>query len=188
MRPWTGVAIGLAALGAAVLARRGGSLVRREALARRLTRRARELPPRALVREAVGTTLVPGNAVELVEDGRIFDTLEELIRGARGSIHLANFMWQGRGDPSERIGRALLARRPGVVCRVVLDGFGSKNLDRALAERLRRSGVELRVHRGRRHFVRFNHRRIVVVDGRVGVTGGFGIYESWLGRGEGPQG
>lgn len=185
MRPWVKVAIGGAALFAA---RRGGSLVRRERLARVMRTRARRWPMGDLLRDAVGTPLLGGNRVELVEDGEIFRTLEALMADARESIHLTNFMWQGRGDPSERIGRALIGRRPGVACRVVLDGFGSKNLDPRMKARLERSGVELRLHRPSRHLVRMNHRRVVVIDGRVGVTGGFGIYKSWLGHGEGPEG
>lgn len=169
----------------------GGHLsrrVRRDQLARRFLRLADDVPIDVLLEREVGVPVRDGNAVELVEDGAIFDALEEAIRGARESVHLCEFMWRGRGDPSARIGRALLARRPGVACRIVLDWFGSQKFDPELARRLRASGCELRRHAPLPDPFRLNHRRIVVVDGRTAYVGGFGIWKSWLGNGVGETG
>ncbi|WP_242372163.1 MULTISPECIES: phospholipase D-like domain-containing protein [Anaeromyxobacter] len=184
---------GLAA--GAVAAAFGGHLtrrLRRAQLSRRMLRYADEVPLDVLLEREVGVPVRDGNAVELIENGAIFDALEHEIRRAREHIHICEFMWMGKGDPSARIGKAILERRPGVTCRIVLDWFGSKRLaeprfDPELERRLVASGVELRVHRPWPDPFRLSHRRIFVFDGRTAYVGGFGIWKSWLGDGVGPD-
>jgi cardiolipin synthase A/B len=177
----------LAAAGSAlVLGALGGHLARRvwrRQLSRRMLRVADDVPLDVLLEREVGVPVRDGNAVELVENGAIFDALEEEIRGARESIHISEYMWMGTGDPSEQIGRAILERRPGVVCRILIDWFGSLKFDRALERRLRASGVELVRHAPLPDPFRVSHRRIFVFDGRRAYVGGFGIWKSWLGDG-----
>lgn len=173
---------------AAVLTAFGGHLarrVRRAQLSRRMLRRAKEVPLDVLLEREVGVPVRDGNHIELVENGAVFDALEEEIRRARESIHICEFMWMGSGDPSARIGRALLERRRGTACRVLVDWFGSLRFDRALERRLVASGVELRRHRPVPDPFRLNHRRVLVFDGRAAYVGGFGIWKSWLGDGKG---
>lgn len=146
---------------------------------------ARDVPLDVLLEREVGVPVRDGNRIELIDNGAVFDALEEQIRAARESIHICEFMWMGEGDPSERIGRALLARRSGVACRIVVDWFGSMKLDRRLEARLVASGVELRRHRPLPDPFRLNHRRVLVFDGRTALVGGFGIWRSWLGNGAG---
>ncbi|WP_242346583.1 phospholipase D-like domain-containing protein [Anaeromyxobacter terrae] len=179
---------------AAVAAAFGGHLtrrLRRAQLSRRMLRFADEVPLDVLLEREVGVPVRDGNAVELIEDGAIFDALEEEIRNAREHIHVCEFMWMGKGEPSARIGKAILERRRGVTCRIVLDWFGSKRLaeprfDPELERRLLASGVELRIHRPWPDPFRLSHRRIFVFDGRTAYVGGFGIWKSWLGGGAGP--
>jgi cardiolipin synthase len=180
-------ALGIAGT-AAVLAAFGGHLarrVRRAQLSRRMLERAKDVPLDVLLEREVGVPVRDGNHIELVENSNVFDALEEEIRRARESIHICEFMWMGSGDPSERIGRALLERRRGTACRVLVDWFGSFRFDRALERRLVASGVELRRHRPLPDPFRLNHRRVLVFDGRVAYVGGFGIWKSWLGDGSG---
>jgi cardiolipin synthase len=135
---------------------------------------------------ATGAVMRPGNRLDLVQNGAVFDTLEQEIRRARASVHIVTFIWRGEGGPSARIGRALLARRPGVICRIAIDSFGSLKFSRALERRLEASGCE--IHRSGSLVMqpfRRDHRKIVVVDGRVGVTGGFGIWNAWDDGGDG---
>lgn len=180
----------VAAAGAAILAGAfGGHLarrVRRAQLSRRMLRLAEDVPLDVLLEREVGVPVREGNAIDLISNGEIFDALEDEIRGARESIHVSEFMWMGEGDPSERIGRALLARRRGVVCRILIDWFGSRRFDAALERRLCADGVELRRHRPLPDPFRVNHRRIFVFDGRRAYVGGFGIWRSWLGDGARP--
>jgi cardiolipin synthase len=146
---------------------------------------ADEVPLDVLLEREVGVPMREGNTVELVEDGAIFDALEEEIRRARETIHIAEYIWMGEGDPSERIGRAILARRRGVACRILIDWFGSLRFDRSLEARLRADGVELRRHTPWPDPFRVSHRRIFTFDGRTAYVGGFGIWKSWLGDGVG---
>jgi cardiolipin synthase len=146
---------------------------------------AESVPLDVLLEREVGVPVREGNAVELVENGAVFDALDEEIRSARETIHISEYIWMGEGDPSERIGRAILARRRGVACRILIDWFGSLRFDRSLEARLRADGVEIRRHTPWPDPFRVSHRRIFVFDGRTAYVGGFGIWKSWLGDGVG---
>jgi cardiolipin synthase len=150
-----------------------------------MLRLADAAPLDVLLEREVGVPVREGNSIDLIENGAIFDALEEEIRAARETIHIAEYMWFGEGDPSARIGRAILERRPGVACRILIDWFGSLKFDAGLERRLRESGVELRRHTPWPDPFRVNHRRIFAFDGRSAYVGGFGIWKSWLGDGVG---
>ncbi len=179
----------LAAIGSALaLGAAGGHLarrVRRRQLSRRMLELADAVPLEVLLEREVGVPVREGNAMELVEDGAVFDALEEEIRGARETIHIAEFIWMGTGDPSERIGRAILGRRRGVACRIHIDWLGSRRFDRSLEARLVADGVEIRRHTPWPDPFRVSHRRIFCFDGRTAYVGGFGIWKAWLGDGDG---
>jgi cardiolipin synthase len=139
--------------------------------------------------QATGVALEPGHRVELVRNGRIFAAIEEEVRAARSSIHILSYIWRP-GEPSDRLIRALRERQPGVACRVLVDPLGSLNFE-AVALELSAAGCETRLFRPiqgaissldlRRMLARM-HRKIVVRDGEVGITGGWGIWESWQGK------
>jgi cardiolipin synthase A/B len=138
---------------------------------------------------STGVALEPGHQVELVNNGHIFDVLEEEVRAARSSIHILSYIWRP-GGPSDRLIRALRERQPGVDCRVLVDALGSINFEAVSAE-LVAAGCETRVFRPiqgsiaaldlRRMLARM-HRKVVVRDGEVGITGGWGIWKSWEGQ------
>lgn len=138
--------------------------------------------------QSVGAEMRHGNAVDLVDDGRIFDVMEEEILRARSSIHIVTFIWRGSA-PSDRLVKAILSRtREGVACRVVVDPLGSIRFDEDVRLTLSRGGCDVRIFRPVKLSSPFrvalrNHRKILVVDGRSAVTGGFGIWKSWLGNG-----
>nr|WP_211194392.1 phospholipase D-like domain-containing protein [Pyxidicoccus fallax] len=144
--------------------------------------------------QSLGVELVPGHRVELVENGHIFDAIEEEIRAARSSIHIASYIWRP-GGPSDRLVKALRERQPGVTCRVLVDPLGSVNFE-AVAPSLAEAGCETRTFRPiQGSIAAFEvqriksrmHRKLVVRDGTVGLTGGWGIWKSWLGNAEGPD-
>jgi cardiolipin synthase len=138
--------------------------------------------------QSTGVALEPGHRVELVDNGRVFDAMEEEIRAARSSIHIVSYIWRP-GEPSERLVRALKERQPGVACRVLVDPTGSLNFE-AVSPALLAAGCETRIFRPiqgaissfdvKRMTARV-HRKILVRDGEVGITGGWGIWKSWLG-------
>jgi cardiolipin synthase len=139
--------------------------------------------------QSTGVALEPGHQVELVNNGRIFDAIEEEVRAARSSIHILSYIWRP-GEPSDRLIRALRERLPGVACRVLVDAMGSINFE-SVAVQLEAVGCETRVFRpiqgsiARLDLARMlgrMHRKLVVRDGEVGITGGWGIWKSWQGQ------
>jgi cardiolipin synthase A/B len=144
--------------------------------------------------QTVGVELEPGNQVELVHNGHVFDVLEREIRAARSSIHILVYIWRP-GDPSDRLIRALRERHPGVACRVLVDPLGSIRFEDDVAPQLVAAGCEVRIFRSLRGTIatldlkRIQarlHRKIVVRDGVAGLTGGWGIWKSWEGDGRKP--
>lgn len=124
-----------------------------------------------------------GNALELMDDPReLFDRLVEDIDGARHHCHLLFYIADDYNDDpiTTAVVEALIrARERGVTCRVLLDAAGSRRFLRGrLAARLRAAGVELvaalPVNPLRAMVARLdlrNHRKLTVVDGRIGYLG-----------------
>ncbi|MDQ3365584.1 MAG: phosphatidylserine/phosphatidylglycerophosphate/cardiolipin synthase family protein [Myxococcota bacterium] len=135
--------------------------------------------------QSVATKLEAGHQVELLDNGAVFDRLEREIGRARASVSVVMYIWE-EGRASDRIVAALLERaRAGVRCRLVIDAFGSADFTKVLAPRLASGGCEVRMFRPALTEARLsrNHRKVVVVDGVVAITGGFGIRDCWLGNG-----
>lgn len=145
--------------------------------------------------QTVGVELEPGNQVELVHNGHVFDILEQEIRAARSSLHILLYIWRP-GHPSDRIIQALRERHPGVACRVLVDPLGSIRFEDTVGPELVAAGCEVRIFRPLRGTIatlnlkRFQarlHRKLVVRDGISGLTGGWGIWKSWEGDGRKPD-
>jgi cardiolipin synthase len=144
--------------------------------------------------QSLGVALAPGHRVELVENGHIFDAIEQEIHAARASIHIASYIWRP-GMPSNRLVLAIQQRQPGVACRVLVDPLGSVNFE-PVALVLAKAGCEVRTFRPIQGAIASldaarikgrMHRKLVVRDGEVGLAGGWGIWKSWLGNAEGPD-
>jgi cardiolipin synthase len=131
-------------------------------------------------------TVYEGNAVELLENGAFFDVMFEEIRAARCSVHFETFLWK-EGVLGTRLVDALVERRQaGVPVRVLVDADGGKKMGRDAARLLREAGCRLEMHHPRhvRNIGVFNdrdHRKLVVLDGKVALVGGHCIVDSWLG-------
>jgi cardiolipin synthase A/B len=131
--------------------------------------------------------LVEGNAVRIVQDAGFFDAFLDDAAKATHHVHLETFLWMN-GEVSDRVVDALrdCARR-GVEVRVLVDQRGGKTTTPNVWRALREAGVDFRVyHRARpRELGWYNtrdHRKIVVVDGRIGYTFGHGIADMWGAR------
>ncbi|MEP7126033.1 MAG: phosphatidylserine/phosphatidylglycerophosphate/cardiolipin synthase family protein [Byssovorax sp.] len=136
--------------------------------------------------QSVGARMTPGNRVDLVDNGRVFDVLVAEIEKARVSVNIVLYIWE-EGAASERIVAALAARaRAGVRVRVLVDAVGSPDFGERLGPRLAEIGCETRIFRPSLPSAGLarNHRKIVIIDGVVGLTGGFGIRDNWLGDGD----
>jgi cardiolipin synthase len=137
---------------------------------------------------------VEGNKITLLHNGdAIFPAMLEAIRGARKSINFEAFLFY-----SDSVGtqfRDALSERAkaGVRVRVLLDGIGSgKELDDSYVDVMKQSGCAFSYFHPTRSWRtdRLNnrsHRRILVVDGKVGFTGGVGFADDWLGNADAPK-
>ena len=136
----------------------------------------------------LGPAFVRGNRVtSLLNGDQVFPAMLAAIRSARRTITFENYIYW-----SSAVGRefteALSERaRAGVRTHLLLDWAGSQKADRDDLERMRRSGVEVVLYRTPRWYQlsRLNqrtHRKLLVVDGRIGFTGGVGIGDQWLGH------
>ena len=137
------------------------------------------------------TAFVAGNSAEILVNGaRFFPAMLEAIRGARRSVTLETYIWCP-GKISDDFIAALMERaQAGVKVHVLADGMGTLKFKREDRDRLRASGVEYyHYHRKYWWHVKANinhrtHRKILVVDGPVGFTGGMCIDDRWLGDAE----
>jgi cardiolipin synthase len=123
----------------------------------------------------------------LLNGDQAYPAMLEAIRSARHSITLeAYIFWPGKVGTT--FAGALAERaRAGVATHLILDGLGSQKLDEELIEGMRRAGVQVVIFRPLRWYTldRVNHRthrKLLVVDGRVGFTGGLGIADLYLGH------
>ena len=141
----------------------------------------------------LGPQIVEGNKVETLLNGaQIFPSMLAAIRAARTTITFETYIyWSGS------IGRdfvdALVERaRAGVRVHVLLDWVGSLKMDQGLVDEMKLAGIQLeRFHEP--HWTNLNklnnrtHRKLLVVDGRIGYTGGVGIADQWRGQARNPE-
>jgi cardiolipin synthase len=151
---------------------------------------------RSLMRSMAGLTwgsVSEGNRVTIVQNSGFFDALLEDVAVAKHHVHLETFLWQD-SNISDRITAALCAKaRAGVEVRVLVDSRGSKKTSPAVWAALNAAGCDFRVyHRARfREFAMYNkrdHRKIAVIDGRIGYTFGHGMADMWGGTPAEPTG
>ncbi len=137
---------------------------------------------------------LPGNKIELLQNGdEYFPAMLGAIKAAQESINFEAYIVY-----SDKVGHtfrdALCERaRAGIQVRVLLDGLGSGwKLDNSDVRMLKKAGCKFayyhpllswRIDRTNRR----SHRRVLVVDGRVGFTGAVGFAEQWSGHAQDPK-
>lgn len=145
-------------------------------------------------RRAAGMPFLAGNTAELLIDGHAtFESIFEGIAAAKSYI-LVQFYILRADALGERLAAALLERaRAGVAVYLLYDDVGSSGLSNAYKQRLRAEGIKIYGFNHRHKFLRLfgpmrinyrNHRKSVVVDGRVAWTGGANIGVEYLGEDE----
>lgn len=140
-----------------------------------------------------GNVRIPYNAVRLLQNGdEIFPAMLEAIRGAERSVCMETYVyWSGK--IAEDFAQALAeSARRGVMVHVILDWYGCIRMSDDLVNTMRAAGVQVEEFRPLRwyQFVRANyrtHRKLLVVDGKTGFTGGVGIAEEWMGHAQDPD-
>jgi len=131
--------------------------------------------------------MVEGNSVELFENGAFFDTLLADMARAQRSLHFETYLWE-EGELSRRVTAALAERaRAGVEVRVLVDASGGDKMGKAAPRELIAAGCQFQLFHPRR--LRNlglqnerDHRKLVVIDGRVAFVGGHCVKDQWLGE------
>lgn len=132
--------------------------------------------------------LLPGHQVQPLENGdEAYPAMIQAINAARHSVALLSYIFDN-DRAGEAFRQALLrARDRGVEVRVLIDGVGSRYVKPPMLRRLRKDGLAAEAFlptvgpKGIHYFNLRNHRKIMVVDGKIGFTGGTNIREGhWL--------
>jgi len=132
----------------------------------------------------IAEPLVPGNRVELLQDGPgTYAAMFDAIERAYHHVNLESYILEADG-PGEEFARRLIERaRAGVQVNVLFDSFGSLSTPASFFERLRENGVNVCEYNPlsrlgtllSRALHQRDHRKLMVVDGRVGFIGGVNI-------------
>lgn len=140
----------------------------------------------------LGAQLMPGNRVQaLVNGDEFFPDMLKAIAAAQKTITFETYIYWS-GEVGAQFTRALAERaRAGVRVHVLFDALGSQKIDEAEVRELKAAGIQVAKYNPLRWYsiVRMNnrtHRKILVVDGRIGYTGGAGIGDEWRGKAQGP--
>lgn len=141
----------------------------------------------------LGPPVVGGNAYRVLRNGdEIFPAMLGAIRAAQRTITFESYIYWS-GDIGRAFAQALAERaQAGVKVHVLLDWVGSQKVDAAVLDIMSKAGVALQ----RYHPVHWytlgklnnrTHRKLLIVDGRIGFTGGVGIAPEWTGHAQDPQ-
>ena len=193
---WVLMIIGLPAMGPMLYLLLGINRVQRRAakLRRRMVRH--RTPPPALlgapdghlaplarlVGQVVERPLLPGNSIQVLVDGaQAYPAMLEAIESAQASIMLASYIFHGDGIGAQFVDALARAMKRGVAVRVLVDDVDVRFSWSSAYKPLKRAGVPLGVFNpplvpARLNAVNLrNHRKILVIDGELGFTGGMNI-------------
>ncbi len=140
-------------------------------------------------------SIIAGNRVDLLFNGdQIFPAMLEAIRSARKSITYQQYLFED-GAIAHEIADAFAERcRAGVQVKILLDSLGSGGVPQDILNQWIESGCQLEWFERIKVFqfitpwelLSYNHRshrRILVIDGKIGFTGGHGVSDAWTGNG-----
>lgn len=139
--------------------------------------------------------ILGGNRVEVLLNGeQTFPAMLAAIRSAQKSITYAQYLYQD-GAIAHELAQAFAERcRAGVSVKLLIDSHGGSKIAEDIPELLTSAGCQLEWFRRIKlfQFITFwellnynyrNHRRILVIDGKIGFTGGHGVSDAWTGDG-----
>ncbi len=134
-------------------------------------------------------TAIDGNTVEIHQNGAYFDVLIDEIGRAKHTVHFETFLWK-EGVLEHRLANVLSKQaRAGVKVRVMVDATGSSKMGKAAERQMKDAGCKV-IKYHHRHIQNIgvmnerDHRKLVVIDGRVAFVGGHCIVDTWLGDAE----
>jgi cardiolipin synthase len=146
---------------------------------------------------SMGSLLEPGilasnRVTALINGNQIFPEMLKVVRGAEKTICLETYIYWS-GDIGREFADALAEKaRAGVKVHVIIDWIGSRKIDSSLLNFMAQAGVEVERYNPLVWYAptRINHRdhrKLLVVDGKIGFTGGAGIADIWKGNAESPE-
>ncbi|MGK0189218.1 MAG: cardiolipin synthase [Verrucomicrobiales bacterium] len=140
------------------------------------------------LKQPINESRIEGNDVTLLKNGdEIFPAMLSAISGAAETICFETFVYWS-GDIAQEFASALEERaKAGVKVHVILDWHGAKKMSQNLTREMKAAGVEVEYYRPLRWFNlrRTNyrtHRKLLVVDGKIGFAGGVGVADEWNGH------
>jgi len=140
-----------------------------------------------------GAPMSTGNQIDILKNGvEIFPSMLAAIRGAKKTINLEFYIYWD-GEIGRMFAEALAERsRAGVAVKVILDAVGSSEMSQSLIDFMARNGIDLEWYHPIRWYTlsRVNHRthrKLLIVDGSVGFSGGVGIADNWKGNADSPD-
>lgn len=138
--------------------------------------------------QLLGPPLIEGNKITHLQNGD--EIFPEILKSISLAIHTITFetfiYWTG--DIGKRLADALVRKaNEGVSIHILLDWVGSRRCDAKLIEKMKGAGIQVERYRPLRWYnvSRLNnrtHRKILVIDGITGFTGGVGIADQWEGH------
>lgn len=141
----------------------------------------------------LGPAVIGGNKVDVLRNGdQIFAAMLNAIRTAQQTITFESYIYWSE-QIGEEFATALVERaHAGVKVHLLVDAVGSSKLDNRQMQKMVEAGVELRKYRplSWATLARYNnrtHRKLLVIDGKIGFTGGVGIAGQWTGNAQDPQ-
>ena len=138
--------------------------------------------------------IVGGNRIDILLNGDTFPVMLRDIKAAKSTITFAQYLFEG-GSLAKEFAEAFAERcRAGVEADILLDSHGSGSTPAEILSLMRDAGCHVEFFRRVEapsiifpwkllHYNYRSHRRILVIDGRVGFTGGYGISDTWTGDG-----
>lgn len=140
-----------------------------------------------LMEALTGGSMRHGNRIKVLRNGHeIFPAMMEAIADARETINFSTYVYWS-GEVTTKLAEAFMERaRAGVEVNILLDAVGTGKMDHGLISQLQEAGANVSLFRapGWYELNKLNnrmHRRVLVLDGRIGFVGGVGIAEEWTG-------
>lgn len=140
-----------------------------------------------------GPYVLDGNHIQDLENGaQIYPAMLAAIRGAKHSVDFETYIYFS-GKIGKKFEQALSERaRAGITVHALVDAIGARKMDTPTVRTLRASGVHFEFYHPLRWNTldRFNnrdHRKLLIVDGRIGFTGGANIADAWMGDAQQPD-
>jgi cardiolipin synthase len=141
----------------------------------------------------LGPAILDGNTITALQNGEeIFPAMLKAIRAAQFTINFETYIyWSGR--TGEEFAQALIERaRAGVKVHLMLDWLGSEKMAPELLTQMKDAGIQVERYHALHWYSlgKLNnrtHRKVVIVDGKIGFTGGVGIADEWTGHAQDPD-